>query len=159
MDPLGGGRRRTGSSSQSLAPTEKDIEGMTNSPDLPVRLHGSVSAQTGSDRPVRGVWSVVDAVVSSLLACGVAVADVSIGFLFLVGWTMSSDGCSPGGPCPEQHAANQAMLVAIVGLLISVVVAIGGLLVSARKNVLMIWAPIAGALITFLVWSIVTSMA
>lgn len=107
----------------------------------------------------RAPWSTVDAIVSSLLAVGVGLTNCYVATILLLGWGMSSDSCSPGGPCPTQDAADRAMLVAVVGLLLSLVVGFGGLIFSACRKTVMVWAPVAGLLITGLTWIIVTSIA
>lgn len=132
---------------------------MTNFHDVPAAPRVPQSGQPAPRRSAGETWTVVDAVVSSLLTLGVIVLDCVLGFLFFFGWAMSSDACGSTDSCPAQRAANTMMLVAVVGLLLSALIALGGQIMSACKNIVMVWAPIAGLLITGLTFIIAVAMA
>lgn len=129
--------------------------GMTNPANFPAPMYVPEAAHPKPARSAREAWKVVDAIVSSLLVVGVAVMNCFGGFVLFMGWAMSSEGCTSGSACHAQDDARAVIGFAAVGLLLSVVVAIGGLLVSARKNIVMIWAPVAGLMIAIVTWAIV----
>lgn len=137
---------------------------MTNSANHPAAPEDPTPAPAADDRQKqaeaarrKSMARTVDAVGSCLLAILVATVDIPLGFIVLLGVGMASDGCGTGSSCASADAIIQAATAAAVLIVIALLVTVGGLIVSAAKNVVMFWAPLAGLLISGFAWIAVSS--
>ncbi|MBB2892464.1 hypothetical protein [Flexivirga oryzae] len=98
---------------------------------------------------------VTDVLLTVLLSTGLVLLDFGIGLLSLIGMAMSGDACGSGASCAEQDSASGAAFAAAFFVACSLAVCVGGIVVSARKRVITVWAPLAGAALAGLACMIV----